>query len=53
MNSRLQQMKVIIKGVFIAIDKGKCVQKIRDEFDICIEALVTIDIIEGNVVIKS
>jgi adenine phosphoribosyltransferase len=49
----LQQMKVIIKGVFIAIDKGNCVQKIRDEFDICIEALVTIDIIEGNVVIKS
>ncbi len=49
----LQQMNVIIKGVFIAIDKGNCVQKIRDEFGIFIKALVTIDILDRKVVIKS
>ena len=51
--SVLKQMKVNIKGVFIAIDKGNCSKQIGDEFDLNIKALITIDVIDGKVVIKS
>ena len=49
----LKQMKVEIKGVFIAIDKGNCAKQIGDEFDLNIEALIVIDVIDGKVVIKA
>jgi len=49
----LRKMKVNVKGVFIAVDKGNCVQKLSTEFNILIKALVTIDIIDGKVKIIS
>jgi adenine phosphoribosyltransferase len=49
----LTQMKVTIKGVIIAINKGTSLNKIRNEFNIPIEVLVTIEIRKGKVVIKS
>lgn len=51
--SVLKKMGVIVKGVFIAVDKGNCTQKISDEFDVQIKALVTIDVVKGDIVIKS
>jgi adenine phosphoribosyltransferase len=49
----LTQMKVTIKGVIIAINKGTNLNKIRNDFNIPIEMLITIEIRKGKVVIKS
>ncbi len=51
--SVLKKMGVIIEGVFIAVDKGNCAQKISEEFGVQIKALVNIDVVKGDVVIKS
>ena len=51
--SALKKMDVIVKGVFIAVDKGNCAEKIMDESKVAINTLVNIDIIDGKVVIKS
>ncbi|UCF13386.1 MAG: purine phosphoribosyltransferase family protein [Thermoplasmatales archaeon] len=51
--SALKKIGVIIEGVFIAVDKGNCAQKISEEFDVQINVLVTIDVVKGDVVIKS
>ena len=51
--SVLKKMGVIIDGVFIAVDKGNCAQKISEEFDVQINVLVTVDVVKGDVVIKS
>ncbi len=50
--SVLKKMGVIIKGVFIAVDKGNCAQKISEEFGVKIKTLVNIDIVDGKVVIE-
>ena len=41
------------KGVFIAIDKGNAAKKIQNESNIPIDALITIDVVKGKIVIKS
>jgi adenine phosphoribosyltransferase len=51
--SSIKKIGVNIKGVFIAVDKGKSAQKISDDFDILIKTLVTIDVVDGEVVIKA
>jgi len=50
--SVLKKIGVNIKGVIIAVDKGKCAQKISKEFNIEIKTLISIDIVDGRVVIK-
>jgi len=47
----LKKIGVVIKGVFIAIDKGNCVERISDEFNIKIKAIASINIVDGKVVI--
>jgi len=50
----LKKIGVTVKGVFIAIDKGKNVaEKIKDEYGVTINSLVDIDVINGEVVIKT
>lgn len=49
----LKKMEVTIKGVFIAVDKGNIAEKIRDEYNIAINTLVNIDVVDGEVVIKT
>lgn len=49
----IKQMGIIIKGVFIAVNKGQSAQEISKEFDILIKTFVNIDIVEGEIVIKS
>ena len=49
----LKKMGVIIKGVFIAVDKGGMTGKISDDFNVPIDALVNIDVVDGEVVIKT
>jgi adenine phosphoribosyltransferase len=51
--SVLEKMGVNVKGVFIAIDKGDCCRKIRDEFDIEVIAIMRFDVVNGTVVIQS
>jgi len=51
--SVLKKMEVIIKGVFIAVDKGNVAKKLIDEFNVNINALVNIDIVDGKVEIKN
>lgn len=51
--SVLKKMGIIVKGVFIAVDKGNVAGKITDEYKIPITALADIEVIDGKVVIKT
>jgi len=51
--SVLKTMDIAIKGVFVAIDKGNVVESITKESDVPINALVEIDIVDGETIIKS
>ena len=46
------QINVNIKGVFIAVYKGKCKQELEKEFDINIDILANIKVIENEITIK-
>jgi adenine phosphoribosyltransferase len=48
----LKKMGVVIKGVFIAVNKGNVTKEIMDESNVSITTLVNIDVIDGRVVIK-
>jgi len=48
----LKKMGVVIKGVFIAVNKGNVAKEIMDESNVSITTLVNIDIIDGRVAIK-
>jgi adenine phosphoribosyltransferase len=48
----LKKMDVIIKGVFIAVNKGNVAKEIMDESNVSITTLVNIDVIDGRVAIK-
>ncbi len=50
--SALKKVGVVTKGVFIAINKGKSAQSIMKEFNVSIDIIVNIDIINGKVIIK-
>jgi adenine phosphoribosyltransferase len=49
----LKTIGVTIKGVFIAINKGNAIEKIKEEFGVTINNLINIDVIDGEVVIKT
>jgi len=49
----LIKMDVVIKGVFIAVNKGKLTKEIMDEYNVSISTLVNIDVINGKVAIKT
>ena len=49
----LNKMDVIVKGVFIAIDKSDVAVKIKEESNVNITALVNIDVIDGKVIAKN
>jgi len=52
--SSLKQMGVIVKGVFIAVSKGGDVSKeIEKEFNISIDTVIGIDVVNGRVVVKN
>ncbi|MDH7506622.1 MAG: hypoxanthine/guanine phosphoribosyltransferase [Candidatus Thermoplasmatota archaeon] len=48
--SALKKLGVIIKGVFIAINKGKAVKDLMEKYNISIEIIINIDVINGKVV---
>jgi len=50
--SILKQLGVIIKGIFIVVDKGNVSKKIIEKFKINIDIIANIDIIDEKVVIK-
>jgi len=51
--SVLKKMGVIIKGVFILLDKGDIAKKLIDEFNVNIDVLINIEIIDDKPVIKN
>jgi adenine phosphoribosyltransferase len=51
--SVFKKMGVHVKGVFIAINKGSHLQEISKEFNVVITSLLNIDVIDGEVVIKT
>jgi len=51
--SVLKQIGVIVKGVFIVIDKGNNAKKIMNESKVTITTLVTIDVVDGKTEILS
>ena len=48
----LKKMGVVIKGVFIAVNKGNVAKEIMDESNVSITTLVNIDVIDDRVAIK-
>jgi adenine phosphoribosyltransferase len=48
----LTEMGVIVKGVFIAINKGSCKEEIAKIYNVPITTIVDIEVVEGKVVIK-
>ena len=51
--SVFKKMGVVIKGVFVAVDKGNTAREIMDEHKVPITTLVDIDVVDGVVVIKT
>jgi adenine phosphoribosyltransferase len=51
--SVFKKMSVNVKGVFIAINKGSHIQEISKEFNVPITSIIDIDVVNGEVVIKS
>ncbi len=50
--STLKNLGVLIKGIFIVVDKGNATKKIIEKFKINIDILAYIDIVDHKVVIK-
>jgi len=50
--SALKEMKVKVKKVIIAVDKGKIAKQIEKDFSVPIKSLVDIDVLNGKVVIQ-
>jgi len=48
----LKKMGVVIKSVFIAVNKGNVAKEIMDEFNVRVTTLVNIDVTEDRVAIK-
>ena len=52
--SSLKHVGVIVKGVFIAVNKGGDVyREIEKEFEVSIDTVVSIDVVDGRVVVKN
>ena len=51
--SSMEKIGVENKGIFIVVDKGNISKQIKDEFDVDIDIIVNIEVIEGKVVIKN
>jgi len=49
----LKKIGVNIKGIFIVVDKGNVAKNISEEFNVEIDVLVTINVIDGKVVIDN
>ena len=50
--STLKKIGVIIKGIYIVVDKGNVAKQITDKFKVAIDIIVNIDIVDNRVVIK-
>jgi adenine phosphoribosyltransferase len=48
----LKEIRVVVKGVFIAVYKGTCKEEITRTFGVPITTIVDIDVIDGKVTIK-
>jgi len=51
--SVFKKMRVNVIGVYIAINKGSHIQEISKEFDVPVTSIVDIDVVKGEVVIRS
>ena len=49
----LKKIGVKIQGIFVAVDKGNNAEKIKQEYDIPINILVNIDVVDGKVIVKN
>lgn len=45
-----RKLEVTVKGIFIAVNKGKAKKEIMDEYNVNIISLVDIDVVDGKVV---
>jgi len=51
--SALKNLGVEIKGVYIAINKGKAVKDLIEKYNVNIEVIIDIDVIDGKVIFKN
>jgi len=51
--SAFKKIGVNVKGIFVLIDKGESAKEIKNEYNVDVKALASIDIINGKVVIKN
>jgi len=49
--SVLKDMGVNVKGIVVAVDKGDCVEEIYKEFNVQIEIIINVDIINKSVIV--
>ena len=50
--SALKNLGVVIKGIFIAINKGKSVKDLIEKYNINLEVIIDIDVVDGKVIFK-
>lgn len=50
--SALKDIGVFVKGVFVAVNKGSVLEEIKKDFDVDIECIVCIDVVDDKVVIR-
>jgi len=48
----LKKLGVEIKGIYIAINKGKAVKDIIEKYNIKLEVIIDIDVVDGKVIFK-
>jgi adenine phosphoribosyltransferase len=48
----LKNLGVVIKGIFIAINKGKAIEDLVKKYDVKLETIIDIDVIDGKVIFK-
>jgi len=50
--SALKKLGVVIKGIYIAINKGNAISDLIEKYDVNLEVIIDIDVIDGKVIFK-
>ena len=50
--SALKNLCVVIKGIYIAINKGKAVRDLIEKYDVNLQVIIDIDVVDGKVIFK-
>lgn len=51
--SALTNIGIDLKGVFIAVNKGNAAEKIMEDFDVKIDVIVDVEVVDGKIILKN